>query len=282
MFFCHEHLPNLFWEPRLIDTQHKCDLLRHTHPNVLWSQLQIFGHWLYEKEIQLPQGCVSLVAQRLRSLCALERGNSQADQLQQLTFNNLNSYRQQFLPHRAVPPSLDLLHTLSKREQSLFCQWAGTGLRKDSFASIRVELASTVLPEKRFIACQIPSIKSIPEPGVPFHAFIPRELFGASVFPTSTTELDIIARKLATTSHGIRRALAIWVRRRALERGVPPMIKGKKNPAYEELAQRVNSSFGWTQKSTMWTDIYALDSVNFLNTHFMVHEHIEGYFFPST
>ena len=278
MWYVYHYLPAAFWEPKTIDTTEKYEALRAHHPNVLWSSLQLFGHWLYDREIQHPQAYVSLVAQRLRSLAALERHNSQAGQLQQLTFNNLNSYRQQFRPCRAVPPNTDRLSSLTPREQKIFGMWSGTGLRKDSFISIRPELTSLVMPEGKFVKCQVPSVKSIPDPGMPFFVYIPEPMFEPGVFPVDEYECDQIARKLGTTAHGIRRALAIYLRRRAVELGLFPTVDGKPSKQYLNFMKKVNACFAWTENSYMWTEVYAQDAIHYINAKFMIHEYIDEYF----
>eukprot|EP00392_Amoebophrya_sp_AT5.2_P001670 g1672.t1 len=185
---------------------------------------------------------------------------------------------QQFRPCRAIPPDLDKLMRLTPREQRIFTMWSGTALRKDSFVSIRTELCSIVQPEAKFIKCQVPSVKSIPLPGQPFFVYIPQSIFRPEVFPVSEYECDQIARKLGTTSHGIRRAMAIYLRRRAVELGLAPRINGEESNAYKNFMKKVNELFAWTTGSYMWTEVYAVDAIHYVNAKFMVRPEIDAYF----
>eukprot|EP00392_Amoebophrya_sp_AT5.2_P005371 g5380.t1 len=200
------------------------------------------------------------------------------DVLQRLTFNNLNSYRQQFRPCRAVPPDVDRVSSLNPREQAIFIMWAGTGLRKDSFASIRPELSSIVMPERKFVKCQVPSVKSIPNPGQPFFCYIPEPVFQPGVFPVEEYDRDQIANKLGTTSHGVRRALAIYLRRRAAELGLLPKINGEPSKAYRNFMKKVNDAFAWTSGSYMWTEVYAQDAIHYISAKFMIHQFVDDFF----
>eukprot|EP00392_Amoebophrya_sp_AT5.2_P013503 g13627.t1 len=278
MYYCSHFLPHMFWEPALITDVHQYEQLRKRHPNATWAHLQVFGHFLFDREIQNPQGYVSLVAQRLRSLAVLEQNNSGAAQLQQMTFNNLNSYRAQLTPEKAVPPNLDKLPSLNDREQKIFGMWSGTGLRKDSLASIRTDLAMLVLPQRKFVRCIIPSVKSIPEPGKSFEVYIPAPIFADEVSPVSTQELDILARKLGTTSHGVRRSLALFLRRRALEMNLLPSTKTVRDERCDAFVEKVNSFFAWSKGSVMWTEVYAKDASNFVNAAYMIHPFVDDYF----
>lgn len=192
--------------------------------NVLWAQLQLFGQWLYEREIQQPKGYVALVAQRLRSLNVLERYSPQANHLRTLTLKALETYGERFEPCRAMPPNVDRVPRLDRRQQLLFAVWIwmSTGLRKESMTSMRSDLIQLVTPQNKFAQAVIPLVKSVPVPGEAFSIFFPAKLFEESLFPMEAAELDRIAQILGTTSHGMRRALAIYLRRRAAEVGATP------------------------------------------------------------
>eukprot|EP00392_Amoebophrya_sp_AT5.2_P012582 g12689.t1 len=273
MLYTIKYLPGAFFGPDSIRTREQYEALRANHPNVLWAQLQIFGQWLYEKEIQTPKAYVALVAQRLRSLNALERTNPQSCHLQTLTFKALETYGERFEPCRAMPPDIDKVNRLTRREQVLFNIWMSTGLRKESMISMREDLIQVVTPMKRFAQALIPSIKSVPVPGETFAVFFPAALFSEGLFPVEATELDRIAHTLGTTSHGIRRALAIYLRRRAAEIGAYPGTQ-----EYAIFRKRVCNHFAWTLNSVMWEDVHSLDVIKYVNTKFMVRPDVDAWF----
>eukprot|EP00392_Amoebophrya_sp_AT5.2_P010517 g10581.t1 len=272
MLYTLANLKETLFDPNSIKTKEQCQALRDGHPNVLWAQLQLFGQWLYEKEIQTPKACVALVAQRLRSLNALERFNPQSGHLQTLTFKALETYGERFEPCRAMPPDTAKVNRLSRREQVLFTIWMATGLRKESMASIRNDLIQLVTPEKKFMQAIIPAIKSVPVPGETFSVYFPAKLYSEGIFPVEPLELDKIAMTLGTTSHGVRRALAIYLRRRAAEVGATPGTR-----EYAIFKKRVCDSFAWTQNSLMWEGVYSLDVIKYVNTTFMVHPDVDAW-----
>lgn len=279
LYYTLHHLPQAYWRPQDVDTHQKYAMLRENHPNTLWAQLQIFGMFLFDREIQCPEVYVSAVSQRLRSLGCLEKGNSQAAQLQSLTFDNLNRYSQLFEPTRALPPDLTLLNTLTVEEQQIFGMWSCTGLRKISFASIRRDCVQES-SDKRFMKAMIPSIKSLPVPGECFFAYIPKSVYFPKVFPVTPQQLDTVAHKLHTTSHGVRRALALYLRRRCAEVGLFPSENGIHSQECLIFKQKVNDLFGWTQGSTMWEESYSKDICYHQNAiaMFAVHPDIDQYF----
>eukprot|EP00392_Amoebophrya_sp_AT5.2_P012426 g12529.t1 len=237
----------------------------------------LFGMFLFDRDIGCPEAYISTVSQRLRSLNALERGNAQAGQLQSLTFDNLNRYSQLFEPIRAMPPDLTRLPLLELREQRTFGMWSITGLRKCSFSSIRKDCL-TVSEDQRFVKAMIPSIKSLPVPGEYFYAYIPKDIFFADVFPVTPMELDTVAHKLHTTSHGVRRALALQLRRRCAEIGLRPDPEGRHSKEYLVYRQKVSDLFGWTCNSTMWEEVYSKDIAIHRNANFSMHPAVDRYF----
>lgn len=277
MYYTFHNLKSAYWVPEDVKTDEQCARLRDCHPNILWSQLQLFGQWLFERDIQEPEVYVALVSQRLRALNALERGNSQAQQLQSYTYDNLNRYSALYAPTKANPPDLTKVPALTVREQKIFGMWSATGLRKGSFASIRKDLTQ-LTDDSKFMRVVVPCVKAVPVPGATFSAYVPATIFYPEVFPVSEPELDIISRKLGTTSHGIRRGLALYLRRRAAELGLMPREDGTASPGYQQFKDKVNYFFGWTPGSAMWEDEYSKDVVNFINCDFMVHPAIEGWF----
>eukprot|EP00392_Amoebophrya_sp_AT5.2_P013516 g13640.t1 len=277
LYYTLHHLPQAYWRPQDIDSHQKYTLLRENHPNALWAQLQIFGMFLFDREIQCPEVYASTVSQRLRSLGCLERGNSQAAQLQSLTFDNLNRYSQLFEPTRALPPDLSLLHTLTVDEQRIFGMWSCTGLRKISFASIRPDCIQES-NDKRFMKALIPCIKSIPVPGECFFAYLPKSVFFPQVLPVTTTQLDAIAHKLHTTSHGVRRALALYLRRRCAEIGLFPNENGTHSQECLVFKQKVSDLLGWAAGSTMWEESYSEDICFHLSAMLAIHPDVDRYF----
>eukprot|EP00392_Amoebophrya_sp_AT5.2_P003765 g3770.t1 len=200
-----------------------------------------------------------------------------AGQLQTLTYDNLNRYSQLFEPVRAMPPDLNLLPNLTPDERSIFKVWSCTGLRKISFASIRRDCVQ-ISDDKRFIKAMIPCIKSLPVPGEHFFVYIPRSIYAPHVFPVGPLILDTIAHKLRTTSHGVRRALALYLRRRCAEVGIFPDEYGLHSKECLTFRQKVNHLFGWTIHSTMWEDVYSKDIALHRNAKFAIHEDIDHYF----
>eukprot|EP00392_Amoebophrya_sp_AT5.2_P005043 g5052.t1 len=200
-----------------------------------------------------------------------------AGQLQSLTFDNLNRYSQLFEPIRAMPPDLTRLPLLELREQRIFGMWSITGLRKCSLSSIRKDCL-TVSEDQRFVKAMIPSIKSLPVPGEYFYAYIPKDIFYNDVFPVTPMELDAIAHKLHTTSHGVRRALALQLRRRCAEIGLRPDPDSRHSKEYLVYRQKVSDLFGWTCSSTMWEDVYSKDIAIHRNATFSMRPAVDRYF----
>eukprot|EP00392_Amoebophrya_sp_AT5.2_P001209 g1211.t1 len=273
MLYTITYLKEALFDPNSVKTKSDYDTLREHHPNVLWAQLQIFGQWLYEKETQQPKSYVALVAQRLRSLNCLEKHSPQANHLQTLTFKALETYGERFEPCRAMPPDVEKSHRLDSRQQLLFAVWMSTGLRKESMASLRPDLMQIVTPQNKFMHAIVPSVKSVPVPGETFSVYFPAKLYREGLFPVEAHELDKIAQLLGTTSHGMRRALAIYLRRRAAEVNALPGTK-----EYQIFKRRVCEHFAWTQNSLMWEDIYSLDVIKYVNAKFYVHPDVDAWF----
>eukprot|EP00392_Amoebophrya_sp_AT5.2_P005829 g5839.t1 len=276
-YVCH-NIPDAFFLPSAIDTTEKCRQLREQRPNILWAQLQLFAHWLMEKEIQKAKIYISLVSQRLRSLCALERGNPQSNHLQTLTLKNVEAYAENFKPARAVPPSIDFVRRLSFKQQRIFSIWISTGLRKDSMASLRPDMVNLVMPEGKFMEAAATSVKSIPLPGELFKVYFPAALCAPpysaeDLFPVSPYELDRIAHAVKTTSHGIRRGLAIYLRKRCADVGAIPGSK-----EFAIFKQRVCDAFGWTRNSVMWEEIYTEDAALYVSCRLLIHKDIDTWF----
>eukprot|EP00392_Amoebophrya_sp_AT5.2_P008743 g8771.t1 len=198
-------------------------------------------------------------------------------QLQSLTFDNLNRYSQLFEPARANPPDLTRVPLLALREQRIFGMWSVTGLRKCSFASIRKDCLTTS-EDQRFVKAMIPPIKSLPVPGEHFFAYIPKDIFFQDVFPVTPMELDAIAHKLHTTSHGVRRALALQLRRRCAEVGLYPDPDGRHSKEYLAYRQKVSDLFGWTCNSVMWEEVYSKDIAIHRSAKFSMRPEVDKYF----
>eukprot|EP00392_Amoebophrya_sp_AT5.2_P004281 g4289.t1 len=278
LYYCYNYFPGAYFVPHEVDTVEKYELLRSHHPNITRSMLQLFGQFLYERGITAPETYVALVGQRMRSLCCLEKNNPQAAQLQTLTLDNLTRYKTKFTPDKAAPPDLSRVSDLTLREQATCGMWTCTGLRKDSFCSIRADMVFLVCPERKFVRATVPCIKSIPTPGEVFCVFIPADVFFVDVFPVEPEECDRIALKLKTTSHGVRRALALYLRRLAGEIGLMPSPDLEESKHYLKYKSKINEFFGWSENSTQWISEYSKDIAFHLNTAFWVHPLVEQWF----
>eukprot|EP00392_Amoebophrya_sp_AT5.2_P014674 g14835.t1 len=224
--------------------------------------------------IEEKRGNISNVYNGVKLTASLEWW---AQQLQSYTYDNLSRYAKLYAPTRANPPDLSKLPLLTVNEQKIYVMWASTGLRKSSFASVRLDLAQ-MTDDRQFVRITVPSVKAVPVPGETFSTFIPRAIFFSEVFPVSETQLDIIARKMGTTSHGVRRALALYLRRRAAELGPMPREDGTSSVECQTFKNKVNYFFGWTHGSTMWEEHYSTDVVNFVNCDFTARPAIDKWF----
>eukprot|EP00392_Amoebophrya_sp_AT5.2_P007408 g7422.t1 len=201
-----------------------------------------------------------------------------AAQLQTLTFDNLTRCKTKFTPEKAAPPDLSRVTGLTLREQAIFGMWTCTGLRKDSFCSIRADMVHLVCPECKFVRATVPCIKSIPTPGEVFYVFIPADVFYIDVFPVEKEECDRIALKLNTTSHGVRRALALYLRRLAGEVGLMPSPDLAESKQCLKYKKKISEFFGWSDSSSQWITEYSRDVVLHLNTAFWVRPLVEQWF----
>eukprot|EP00392_Amoebophrya_sp_AT5.2_P001420 g1422.t1 len=266
---------NAYFVPHEVDTPEKCELLRQGHPRIQWAMLQLFRHFLYERGTTAPKTYVALVAQRMRSLCCLERGNVQSAQLQTLTLDNLDRFKTKFTPDKAAPPDLAQIEEPTTREQAIFGMWTCTGLRKDSFCSIRTDMTQLVFPACKYVRAVVPCVKSIPTPGKVFRVYIPADVFFPEAFPVEPEECDRISLKLRTTSHGIRRALALYLRRLAGEIGLMPYEDMSESKSYAKFKGKVSQFFGWSDSSSQWIMEYSKDVVLHLGATFWVRPLVE-------
>lgn len=294
MHYCRLKLPHCFFEIDSIDTDAKAERFRRKHPNVTWTQLQKFGEFLADAEYRNPSHYVSAVGQRLRSINALDRYNPLSCCLMKQTFQRLNKLASDFSQKRAVPPNTAKMNLLTAREKMTFATWQQSGLRPKSMLELRRDMVYEE-QDSAFVRIIVPVVKVDPEPGEFFAVWIPKDCFDINTLPFTCQDLHSIAGKLGTTTYGVRRALAIWLRLLLMNLGIEPKIQdanhGKAhkfsvgacakwvaNPKFEMFKTKVCAHLGWSKNSTTWEDVYSSDALQYLNTEFAISPLMRSWF----
>ena len=256
----------MFWLPqRLLDPS-------FVPPNVTWVDLQIFASFLLDKETLYPLVYVSLVGQRLRSCNALERYNLHSPALQTSTFEKIKMLTEECCIAKAMPPRVDRAVGLCERERKMTMFWTQAGLRPSSVESIMPYFAHEAPNLSGWIKIRVPAVKFCPSDTEIFYVYVPKDVWFPEIFPVSRLELQKLTARLGTTCYGPRRALALWLRLRAVElKIIKDNPSQKDKDRYDRFVQKVNAHLGWEQGSKMWTQEYTADVTDFVDFKFMIH-----------